>query len=585
MNRDGVRLSLLVVGIRLHDLNLALLRRRGLITQSTNTNNHRYCSACNRTQSPSVSKHDAMDNTARGASDNGSESAILDDVGMPPDDDNQQQPNGSSLDHALLESIFYNEMALLDDFSEAFFASNGSYNSSTSSVSSGLGGASTPTTTTAAAANTLQGSGAAVTSRNEAAATEAAPTTAVSNAIVPDPTVAVEKDLLRDFGVAHSLSPALLSPVGLSLSPPPPTTTTLPFVPPPINVEEQRRNLQALAGRGRGIRHNVVAKAAAATTTSAAVPTTTTTMDLAANVAVAAVAAVGTTVADTGAVTGATGAVAPMDTADKRSKLVAQFATLAGRLGITLPPQVLHKLTAPNTTASSNSIGALETNEDILVDVTESSRKRPHEDMESSSSPRQLQAPAAAAAAAAKPYSKRRKKPRLSDCEQKLALLQAEQALLQSQVAQMANRNETLNQERLAAECKMRTMLHDPQSTPEQLDQAVQEFSDLYSDYGRKRHEELLFHLEQLQRYVYARSECAGMCAQFLFTWATHAQMTVVYADFPTPPTLPKWVCGPWAVADKTRLQHSRHPTRAILVTLAAQLSRVTRYPPATLLP
>jgi hypothetical protein len=535
-----------------------------------------------------------MDNTARGASDNGSESAILDDVGMPPDDDNQQQqqPNGSSLDHALLESIFYNEMALLDDFSEAFFASNGSYNSSTSSVSSGLGGASTPTTTTAA--NTLQGSGAAVASRNEAATVAAAaPTTAVSNTIVPDPTVAVEKDLLRDFGVAHSLSPALLLPVGSSLrhpatgsslSPPPPPATTLPFVPPPINVEEQRRNLQALAGRGRGIRHNVVAKAAAATTTSAAVvPTTTRTMDLA---AVAAVAAAGTTVADAGAVTGATGALAPMDTADKRSKLVAQFATLAGRLGITLPPQVLHKLTAPNTTASSNSKGALETNEDILVDVTESSRKRPHEDMESSSSsPRQSQAPAAAAAAAAKPYSKRRKKPRLSDCEQKLALLQAEQALLQSQVAQMANRNETLNQERLAAECKMRTMLHDPQSTPEQLDQAVQEFSDLYSDYGRKRHEELLFHLEQLQRYVYARSECAGMCAQFLFMWATHAQMTVVFADFPTPPTLPKWVCGPWAVADKTRLQHSRHPTRAILVTLAAQLSRVTRYPPATLLP
>jgi hypothetical protein len=454
-----------------------------------------------------------MDTTARGASDNGEET-ILGGVGLPDGGDDQQL-NGSSLDHALLESIFYNEMALLDDFSEAFFASNSSYNSSTNSVSSSLGGGGgggSATLTTNAATPSLQGT---LTDANQLNSLEAAPAAAAAIDTIattaPDPTVAVEKDLLRDFGVAHS-SPALLSPVGSTTLLNPNAATiappALPFVPPPVNVEEQRRNLQALAGRGRGIRHNVVAKAAAATTTTATSPATTS--DLADTAGVAAA-----TATDAATTTGVS--VAPMDTADKRSKLVAQFATLAGRLGITLPPQVLHKLTAavPNTTTettTSNSIGALEANVDILVDATESSHKRPHEDMSESSSPRQSQsqAPATAAAAAAKPYSKRRKKPRLSDCEQKLALLQAEQALLQSQVAQMANRNETLDQERLAAESKMRTMLHDPQSTPEQLDQAVQEFSDLYSDYGRKRHEELLFHLEQLQRYVrlhmYARA-------------------------------------------------------------------------------
>jgi hypothetical protein len=456
-----------------------------------------------------------MDTNARGASDNGEET-ILGGVGLPDGGDDQQL-NGSSLDHALLESIFYNEMALLDDFSEAFFASNSSYNSSynssTNSVSSSLGGGGgSATLTTNAATSSLQGTLTDANQLNslEAAAPAAAAAIDTIATTAPDPTVAVEKDLLRDFGVAHS-SPALLSPVGSTTLLNPNAATiappALPFVPPPVNVEEQRRNLQALAGRGRGIRHNVVAKAAAATTTATSPATTSDLADTAA-VAVA-------TATDAATTTGAS--IAPMDTADKRSKLVAQFATLAGRLGITLPPQVLHKLTAavPNTatdTTTSNSIGALEANVDILVDATESSHKRPHEDMSESSSPRQSQSqvPAAAAAAAAKPYSKRRKKPRLSDCEQKLALLQAEQALLQSQVAQMANRNETLDQERLAAESKMRTMLHDPQSTPEQLDQAVQEFSDLYSDYGRKRHEELLFHLEQLQRYVrlhmYARA-------------------------------------------------------------------------------
>jgi predicted RNase H-like nuclease (RuvC/YqgF family) len=100
-----------------------------------------------------------------------------------------------------------------------------------------------------------------------------------------------------------------------------------------------------------------------------------------------------------------------------------------------------------------------------------------------------------------RPYSKRRKKPRLPDCERKLAELKAENELLKRHLDNISNKSMVLEKERIAAEQKMRAMLQ-ANAPDHELEPLVKNFAEMYSDYGRKRHEELNFHLEQLQRYV-----------------------------------------------------------------------------------
>lgn len=376
--------------------------------------------------------------------------------------DDPLEGSSSSLEDALLESLFYNEMALMEDFSESFLSAGGLM-------------LSVPTSLSSSADNSEAGS--SITTN-----LHAAPLVTSS-----DPIVAVEKDLLRDFGVSHSSiaapppAPASVNyqhhhhhqRVGAAAAARVPSNNKLPlFVPPPIDVQQQQRNLQ-LAAVGRGIRHNV-------------------------------------------AVPPAPPAAAAEE--EKRKKLVAQFATLASRLGITLPPQVLEKLTNKatetansGTTAGVPSVPVAVGHAPAVATVVPSSGA-------SGAAPilQQLQSTAAeaiaavgkrSAAAAAvdtdKPYSKRRKKPRLSDCERKLAELQAENALLKSHLDNISNKNFKLDQERVKAETQMRAMLQED-APDAQLDPVVQNFTEMYSDYGRKRHEELNFHLEQLQRCVHS---------------------------------------------------------------------------------
>jgi hypothetical protein len=228
----------------------------------------------------------------------------------------------------------------------------------------------------------------------------------------------------------------------------------------------------------------------------------------------------------------------------KRKKLIAQFATLAGRLGITLPPQVLQKLT--DKAADATNAGTSMTPNPILSDtvtvvpssttVTQTVSDNPMEtectnnnEAESPAQPQpvllqQVQKSAAEAIAAVdnkrsitavgastnidstygatdgnKPYSKKRKKPRLSDCEQKLAELKSENSILKRHLDNIANQNARLDEERMKAEKQMRQMLQD--NSPDSiLDPIVKNFTEMYSDYGRKRHDELNFHLQQLQR-------------------------------------------------------------------------------------
>lgn len=96
-------------------------------------------------------------------------------------------------------------------------------------------------------------------------------------------------------------------------------------------------------------------------------------------------------------------------------------------------------------------------------------------------------------------YSKRRKKASLSECERRLASLQAENSLLKRHLHNIANKSAALQTEQKAAEAQIRH-LWSSNASQQQLDAAVNNLTELYSDYGKRRQDELSFHLEQLRR-------------------------------------------------------------------------------------
>jgi predicted nuclease with TOPRIM domain len=212
--------------------------------------------------------------------------------------------------------------------------------------------------------------------------------------------------------------------------------------------------------------------------------------------------------------------------------LISQFAVLASRLGITLPCDVLSSLSSQaNAIDTCNgeqasyhqSLQALSNL--IHAQAQKGSPVPPTSSDEAGSSPEKADAPSSShvnAAEAAvtsasesrkraqseanygpKPplYSKRRKKPRLADCESKLASLKAENEMLKRHVDTITNRSKKVDEERKAQEQEMKRLMNEG-AGPEQLNPLLSKFSEVYSDYGDNRHQELTFHLQQLQRYV-----------------------------------------------------------------------------------
>jgi len=241
---------------------------------------------------------------------------------------------------------------------------------------------------------------------------------------------------------------------------------------------------------------------------------------------------------------------------EKRKKLVSQFAMLASRLGITLPPQVVQVLqttvdsameneavpvstTAAAVPASYSSVGGVgpqhhsqsaqsgsvippavfparhepaplppmkatpavqqlqSTAEAAIAAVT--NRKRSAEQAVGSNGNNNDSADNGKGAIATLAHSKRRKKPRLADCETRLADLKSENELLKRHLHNIANQSHKFDQERLGAETRM-TFLLKQEAADVEMDSAIKNYTELYSDYGRRRHQELTFHLEQLQR-------------------------------------------------------------------------------------
>ncbi len=238
---------------------------------------------------------------------------------------------------------------------------------------------------------------------------------------------------------------------------------------------------------------------------------------------------------------------------DRAKQLVDQFATLASRLGIELPNHVLQSLTAaaakndPQITSSNPSSmhiesTMLDTNvplqETLQQQKQQQQLQQQHPDLSASSVPmladteeestetgpatiQELRKTAEEAIASVtrkrsgadsdgtdsvggsakdgSKHGKRKKKPRLSDCESRLAELRAENEVLKRHLQNVSNKAQRFDQEKETAGKRIHSLLEE-NAGPDEMIQAVQEFTEMYSDYGRNRQQELSFHLEQLQR-------------------------------------------------------------------------------------
>ena len=226
----------------------------------------------------------------------------------------------------------------------------------------------------------------------------------------------------------------------------------------------------------------------------------------------------------------------------QQQHMVDQFATLAGKLGVHLPPNILSALQsaaaasanestfAADPAAASTAAGAGAEVEPSLAAIEEGSRKR------KASSPTQggagsatlpvqsslpsptisanLDAAASSAAAATSAHrSSKKKKPRLQDTASRYAALRAENETLKRHLANVTHTTALVDRERAEAEQKLADMVTKGVSDEAKVGPVLEKFGEMYSDYGRRRQEELTFHLEQLERYVYI---CLCLC---MFAW------------------------------------------------------------------
>lgn len=207
---------------------------------------------------------------------------------------------------------------------------------------------------------------------------------------------------------------------------------------------------------------------------------------------------------------------------DRTKMLVDQFATLANRLGIDLPNNVLQSLTAaaakngpglPCATLQSapdDPTSSLDLKQPVLDEDSSDSagpstlhelRKTAEEAIASVTKKRPLDTEDVGNGNGVSRHGKRKKKPRLADCESRLAELRAENDLLKRHLENVSNKAHRFDQEKEAAGKRIHALL-EQNAGQEEMNAAVREFSEMYSDYGKNRQNELHFHLEQLQRYV-----------------------------------------------------------------------------------
>ena len=211
----------------------------------------------------------------------------------------------------------------------------------------------------------------------------------------------------------------------------------------------------------------------------------------------------------------------------QQQNMVHQFATLAGKLGVHLPPNVLSALSqaaeasaSASASASANDSTSVSACSDSVA--AESSLARQAEEsiaaIEGGSRKRKASSPpggGAGSAALPVPSSlpsptisanldaaSKKKKPRLQDTATRYAALKAENETLKRHLANVTHTTTLVDKERAEAERKLAGMVTKETADERQVGPVLEKFGEMYSDYGRRRQEELTFHLEQLERYV-----------------------------------------------------------------------------------
>lgn len=98
---------------------------------------------------------------------------------------------------------------------------------------------------------------------------------------------------------------------------------------------------------------------------------------------------------------------------------------------------------------------------------------------------------------------KKRKRPIIEECETKLATLKDENRILKRHLDAVLKKTKSADLERAQAERDMREMVQKQGGgvvDEEKLQKLVTRFTEMYSDYGKSRQQELRFHLEQLRK-------------------------------------------------------------------------------------
>lgn len=197
-----------------------------------------------------------------------------------------------------------------------------------------------------------------------------------------------------------------------------------------------------------------------------------------------------------------------VDSKDQTQVLISQFAVLARRLGISLPGEVLSSLatnvSSPRQNKNLEALSGL-----IQEHAKKASEKTQNESVpyteefrnESLDNRKRLREGEENNDGKLPSHSKRRKKSNLSECESKLAALKAESEMLKRHLDTVTNRSKRFEQERKQQEDEMKRLMQES-AGPEKLNPLLKKYSENYSDYGQHRHQELTFHLDQLQRLI-----------------------------------------------------------------------------------
>jgi len=339
----------------------------------------------------------------------------------------------SGLEHALLESLFYNEMMMMDD----------SFNLSSDFM--------------------------AYLSSNEE-----------NNNGTPDAGAIAEKAMLRDFGVSSSNAPSRVDNPNhqSSLNRPPQSMNANTWTERPVIPERPLVNGQS----------EVLSHAAAGHINSAERSTASKNREI---------------------------SVLQTKPEEQTHHMISQFAVLARRLGISLPSGVLSALSNKSKrTGDSVNIPSLNENHlELLSDIIQSEVRKSADPVssdengdtnnadESTDSRKRPRSEGSGIVTKAPPHSKRRKKPNLSDCESKLSALKAENEMLKRHLDTATNRSQRFEEERKKQEKEMKKLMQEGAGA-EKLNPLLKKFSEMYSDYGHHRHQELTFHLDQLQRLI-----------------------------------------------------------------------------------